>query len=103
MKGYHPFVFDTTETTHGGTGFFVHDSLVFNKRDDLKFNSAGNFESTFIELILPNRKNVILGCIYRHPTSNIPVHQFTNAYIAPLLEKISSEGKICSLMGGFQY
>ena len=29
LKGYLPFVFDTTETTHGGTVFFVHDSLVF--------------------------------------------------------------------------
>ena len=88
LKGYHPFVFGSSETTHGGTGFFIHESLVFIKRDDLKFNSAGNYESTFIELILPNRKNVILGCIYRHPTSTIPVHRFTNDYIVPLLENI---------------
>ena len=101
LDGYHPFVFDATETTHGGTGFFISDSLAFKKRDDLKFNSPGNYESTFIEVILPKRKNMILGCIYRHPTSTIPVHRFNNEYILPLLEKISIEDKLYSLMGDF--
>ena len=61
---------------------------MFNKRDDLKFNSAGNHESTFIEIILPKRKNIILGCIYRHPTSIVAVHQVNKDYIVPLLEEI---------------
>ena len=30
-------------------------------RDDLKFNSPGNFESTFIELIFPNIKFLLLA------------------------------------------
>ena len=101
MDGYHPFVFDATETTQGGTWFFISDSLAFKKRDDLKFNSPGNYESTFIEVIRPKRKNMILGCIYRHPTSTIPVHRFDNEYILPLLEKISIEDKLSSLMGDF--
>ena len=37
--GYHPFVFDPTETSHGGTGFYIKESLVYVRRDDLKFNS----------------------------------------------------------------
>ena len=101
LDGYHPFVFDATETSHGGTGFFIDDSIVFKKRDDLKFNSPGNYESTFIELIFPQRKNMILGCIYRHPTSTISVDKFNNDTILPLLEKISNEEKLCSLMGDF--
>ena len=28
LEGYHPFVFDPTDTTHGGTGFYIKDSLV---------------------------------------------------------------------------
>ena len=52
LEGYHPFVFDPTETSHGGTGFYIKDSLVFNKRrDDLKFNYPSSHESTFIEII----------------------------------------------------
>ena len=100
LNGY-PFASDTTETYHGGTGFYVNESSVFNKRDDFKFNSAGNFESTFIEIILPKRKYIIMGCIYQHPTSIIHVHQFNNDYIVPLLENISAEDKICSLVGDF--
>ena len=54
-----------------------------------------------IEIILPNRKNLILGCVYRHPTGTITIQQFINDYIDPLLEKISVENKFCSLMGDF--
>ena len=60
LKGYYPFEFDPTETTHGGTGFFIKESLVYIRRDDLKFNSPGDFESTFIEIILPQKKNIVV-------------------------------------------
>ena len=96
----HHFVFDPTETSQG-TGFYVKYSLVYVKRDDLKFNSLSNYESTFIEVILPDRKNMILGCIYRHPTSTISIQQFINESIEPLLDKISAENTFCSLMGDF--
>ena len=56
LDGYHPFVFDPAETSHGGTGFYINESLVYVKRDDLKFNSPSNYESTFIEIILHDRK-----------------------------------------------
>ena len=101
LEGYHPFVFDPTETSHGGTGIYIKDSLVYVERDDLKFNSPSNYESTSIEVILPDRKNMILGCIYRHPTSTISIQQFINESIEPLLDKISAENKFCSLMGDF--
>ena len=101
LEGYHPFVFDPTDTTHGGTGFYIKDSLVFKRRDGLKFNSSGFHESTFIEIILPNKKNVIVGCIYRHPNSKMPVNCFINNYIEPLLDKLATENKLCSLMGDF--
>ena len=99
LEWYHPFVFDPTDTIHGGTGFYIKDSLVFKRRDDLKFNSSGFHESTFIEIILPNKKNVIVGCIYRHPNSKMPVNCFINNYIEPLLDKLATENKLCSLMG----
>ena len=61
----------------------------------------GVSEATFIEIILPGKQNVIVGCIYRHPSSNLTVNQFNNDYIEPLLQKISTENKIGSLMGDF--
>ena len=37
--------------------------------------SPGDFESTFIEVIFPNKKNMIIGCA-RHPTSNSSIHDY---------------------------
>ena len=101
MEDYYPFEYDPTETTHGGTGFFVKKSLNFILREDLKFNAPGDFESTFIELIFPQKRNMIIGCIYRHPTSALSISDFNKNYIEPLLDKISFENKICSIMGDF--
>ena len=101
IPGYHPFVFDCSNTFHGGSGIFIKNSLVSKKRDDLKISSSGDFESTFIELIFPQKRNMIIGCIYRHPSSNITIKHFTQDFMEPLLSKIVSEEKICAIMGDF--
>ena len=101
IPGYQPFVFDCSDTSHGGTGFYIKNSIVFNRRDDLKFYSPGDFESTFIEIIFPNKKNMIIGCIYRHPSSNISIQKFNKEIFEPVLEKIASEEKTCALLGDF--
>ena len=94
IPGYHEFIYDSSETSHGGNGFFVKNSRTYNIRNDLKLvqPSSGEFESTFLEIVLPGKKNLIIGCIYRHPSSNLTVDQFNNDYIEPLLQKISAEG-----------
>ena len=70
----------------GGTGFYIKESLVYVKRDDLKFNSTSNYESTFIEIILPDI------------ATRIALYQFNNLI---MMEKVSVENKFCSLMGDF--
>ena len=45
-------------------------------RDDLKFNSPGEHESTFVEIIIPNKTNIITGCIYRRPNSLLSINDF---------------------------
>ena len=101
IEGYRPFLYDPTETSHGRSGIYISKSINCIKRDDLKFNSKGDFESTFIEIIQHNKKNMIIGCIYRHPSSTINVKDFNDRYIDPLLNKLNREGKLCSLMGDF--
>ena len=44
---------------------------------------------------------MIIQCLYRHPSSQIPVSQFTDDYLEPLLEKNAKEDKTCSIMGDF--
>ena len=100
LAGYEKFKYEPTGTTHGGTGFYVKSDLDFKVRDDLKLNSPGNFEAMFIEILLSGRKNLIVGCIYRHG-SGIPIRTFTNDHLEPLLEKISAEKKEFTLMGDF--
>ena len=101
IPGFHPFVFDCSDTTHGGTGLYIKNSIVYNKRDDLKIYSSGHFESTFIEIIFPNKKNMIIGCIYRHPTSTLSLQKFNEEIFDTLLDKITNEDKTCALMGDF--
>ena len=42
---------------------YTKDSLVFNKQDDLSFNSAGDVVSCFVELVNQTRKwwDVFIG------------------------------------------
>ena len=103
LEGYHDFIYTPTQTSHGGTGFYIKDSLAFKMRNDLLLNppNPGDFESTFIEIIIPEKKNLILGCIYRHPSSTIRIKEFSEIYIDPLLNTISGENKICALLGDF--
>ena len=69
ISDYHNFVYTPTKSTHGGTGFYVKNTVNFKRRVDLETIPPGptDFESTFIEIIIPNKKNIVAGCIYRHP------------------------------------
>ena len=101
ISGYNPFIFEPTETSHGGTGFYIKDNVDYVPRKDLQINSPGNHESIFIEIQLPKKKNLIIGCIYRHPSSHISVQDFTNQHLEYTLQKITVENKQCVLMGDF--
>ena len=80
IAGYHEFIFNPTQTSHGGTGFYVKDNLAVKKRDDLLLKSPepGEFESIFLEIVFPKQKNLIIGCIYRHPSSTVKVGDFSS-------------------------
>ena len=41
-------------------------------------------ESVFVEISNKNMKNVIIGCIYRHPSMNI--NGFSDEFLNPLME-----------------
>ena len=101
LHGYSPFLNQLTDTTHGGAGFYINNNLDFKERKDLNLNSTGNFETIFIELIIPNRKNVVAGCIYRHPSSIIPTTQFTTEYLDPILNIITHENKTSVIVSDF--
>ena len=56
-------------------------------------------ESTFIEILNKKQKNLIIGCVYKHPKHE--VKDFTNNHMMPLLDKLSNENKDITIMGDF--
>ena len=101
LQGYSDFKFVSSETACGGTGFYINNKHNFRERDDLELNLSSDCEAKFIELMLPDRKNLIVGCIYRHPSSKLAINDFNELHIQPILHKISKEKKECALMGDF--
>ena len=101
IPGYNELIFEPSQTTHGGTGFYIKDNVDYTQRKDLHISSPGDFETMFLEMQFPKKRNLIVGCIYRHPSSAISVHEFTFSHLDPILEKINGENKQCVLMGDF--
>ena len=90
IPGYQTFMIQPIESSHGGTGFYLTNYINYIERHDLALNSMGNFESTVIEINFPKRENLIVACIYRHPTSKISIHDFNKNHMDPFLQKISN-------------
>ena len=63
----------------------------YKTRNELKLHKEREKESTFLEIIERNKKNKIIGCIYKH--KNVPITEFKNDCMRPLLEKLSREKK----------
>ena len=50
------FIHNTISSSHGGTGIFVSDDLLYKRRGDLEVCSKDKFESLFIEILFPGKK-----------------------------------------------
>ena len=88
-----------TEANCGGALLYINSSLNYLKRNDLTQYKKKELEFVFIEIINTNGKNVIVGCVYRHPSMN--VEEFNKVYLTELLSKLSREDKTIVLMGDF--
>ena len=77
----------------------MKDTLKYICRKDLQIYKPVKLESTFIELLSSSGKNIIMGCIFRHPSMHSS--EFNSIYLNDLLEKLSHENKKIILMGDF--
>ena len=91
------YEFTPTELTAGGTLLYIADHLAYQKRNDLNTYAKNYLESTFIEITNPSKTNIIVGCIYRHPT--IDLNEFNCCYLNPLLKNLAKEQKTVFLLG----
>ena len=95
------YVFSHTPTTTqcGGAGSYIKTCYNFDVKEDLPKSISNVSESIFIELKRNSKKNLLLGCIYRHHT---PITTFVNKYFENALNIVSKQSnKICALMGDF--
>ena len=49
------------------TLLYINSKNTYKKREDLQIYKPREIESVFVEIIYPYEKNIIVGCIYRHP------------------------------------
>ena len=99
IPGY-TYEFKPTEGKKGGTLLYISQDLKYKNRVDLNISHPKQLESSFIEIVNKNRKNSVVGCIYKHP--NMTSSEFISDYLEPLLNKISFEKKEAILLGDFK-
>ena len=93
----HEFCF--TVSLAGSTLFYIRNQLSYEPRNDLCIYKATELKSSFIEISIFKRCNIIIGCIYRHP--NMDLDEFNDNYLNILLDKLSKENKCVFLLGDF--
>ena len=90
----------STLTSKGGTTIFAKKTLDTDERNDLKIKNE-HYESVWIELKNQKSKNVICGCIYRHPHDNNDIFDDFLTYLEITFVKLSKENKVIYLSGDF--
>ena len=73
LDGYHPLIYNNSETNFGGTGIYILKTFSFQHRKDLDINIPGECEASFIEIDLGTgytKKSAIICSMYRHPHNN---------------------------------
>lgn len=95
------FIHNTSDSCAGGTGLYISNKPTFVTREDLSniLSYSGVFESFFFEIKFKNKQNILVGCIYKHPSMD---NDYINEnLLSPLLNKIARENKFCVLLGVF--
>ena len=77
-----------TESGKGGTLLYIDKNIKYKLRNDLNIYEKKMVESTFIEILNKKQKNMIIGCVYKHPKHD--VSDFTNNFISPFLDTLSN-------------
>ena len=96
IEGYHVYS-QPSKSSSGGVAIYVNNKLDHFRKDDLCV-IEDDFESLWIEIKNNKGKNIICGCIYRHPNRD-PDNVFE--YIENTLSKIDSNKYQIFIMGDY--
>ena len=94
-----------TKSTCSGSLLYINNNINHIYRNHLQIYKKKELESTFTETLIltfteinPNGKNIIVGCICRHPW--VSPSEF-NVYLHELLQNLGNDNKQIVLMGDF--
>ena len=63
--------FTPTESSAGSNLLYIANHLSYKSHNDLNIYKKFELESTFMEVINPQKSNIITGSIYRHPSMDL--------------------------------
>ena len=77
-----------TDSSAGGVTLYVSNTLAFKPRPDLSSSlySSKLLESVFVEIVNPNKPNLLVDDIYRHPCMSLK--SFNSDFLKPFLHKV---------------
>ena len=102
LPGYHPLKFrtrDDNDDNKRGVGLYIKDNIQFEVRKDLSVFIPHVIETIFIEVEIPNKKNNIIGVIYRPNTQPRASLDIFGTTLNDLLDIIDREHKSAIIMG----
>ena len=88
LKNY-AIEFTPNESSAGGSLLYIASHLSYKPRPDLNIYKVNQLESTFVEIINPQKSNIVIGCLYKHP--NMDVLDFKNNYLNHIFDFLSKE------------
>ena len=89
----------STESAVGRARLYIKNNTLYKVRNDLKMYKSKNLESIFAEIINTNNKNIVVGCVYRHP--GIDANEFNEHHLSTFNEKLLAKNKEVILMRNF--
>ncbi len=104
LDGYHDIISRTRgerDDGRGGVGLFIKDKHTYLQRDDLSVFIPHVFESVFVELVVPKKKNIIVGCIYRPNTPPLADMDIFTCHLLDIVDIVNTENKTLFLCGDF--
>lgn len=96
LNGYELRYMNRQNKVGGGVAIYIHNSIKYNVVTDLTLAIDGIFECLTIEIVNEKKKNVIISCIYRTPSSSIETF---NAWMDKLFSSMNQ--KVLFICGDF--
>ena len=98
FDGYNFISNHRSDRTGVGVGLYIDEKLTFKVLTEYNISNSSVLESLFVEICIPNNKNIIIGAIYRPPTGN--PEEFLDKF-NELLPGVTRANKHCYVTGDF--